>query len=351
MTARTQKKPETFLRAKPGKDLRRSFIRGVAHHVAPLLAVAALTACSQNKISFLDPQGPVADAQRGHFFYVIWLVLIVVMPVILLTPIVAWHYRHGNRKARYTPEWGFSWPLEIAIWGVPLAIFGALAWPLWTSSHALDPYKPLGGGDPVRVQVIGYDWKWLFIYPDEGIASIGELAFPTGRPLAFQITSDTVMQSFFIPALGSQIYAMNHMVTRLNLEAKSPGRFLGENTQYNGEGFHRQKFDARAVAPEAWDHWVGHVRTDGIALDANSYAALAKPGTLQDLARDLGLDPTSTESITFRGVPPGMFGSIVARKPGRPPDGLAGAGRNGTDAPSLQLGKKDKREATGAAKP
>lgn len=167
----------------------------------------------------------MAAAQRVHFFEIIVMLLIVVAPVLLVTPWFAWRYRYGG-SARYTPKWSFSWPLEMAIWGIPFAIVIVLAVWLWDNAHALDPYRPLPSTEPpLRVEVVGYDWKWLFIYPDLGVASMGELAFPAGRPLSLELTSDTVVESLLIPALGSQISAMPGRVTRLLLQRRA-GRAL-----------------------------------------------------------------------------------------------------------------------------
>jgi cytochrome o ubiquinol oxidase subunit 2 len=213
-----------------------------------LLALLMLGGCSSyGHLTFLDPKGPISAAERTHFYVVNLILTIVVLPVLVLTPIFAWRYRYRNASARYTPRWEFWWPLEIEIWAVPLGIVIMLAIWLTHDTVGLDPYVPVSSqvpassDPPLRVEVVGYDWKWLFVYPDEGIASIGELAVPAGRELAFDLTSDTVLQSFVVPALGSQIYAMPGMVTHLHLVAKAPGSFLGENTQYNGEGFEKQK--------------------------------------------------------------------------------------------------------------
>ncbi|MGH8403779.1 MAG: ubiquinol oxidase subunit II, partial [Gammaproteobacteria bacterium] len=195
-----------------------------------------ISGCSTaTHLSFLDPQGPIAAAQRWHFYWVLGIMaMLVAGPIFLLLPFFAWRYRYGNKSARYTPKWKFSRLLEIMSWSGPIVIVAVLAFFVWRDSHKLDPYNPLVSNHaPLHVQVIGYDWKWLFIYPDQGIASIGMLALPVGRPVAMHLTSATVMQSFFIPALGSQIYAMGGMVTQLNLQATKPGRSLGENTMYN----------------------------------------------------------------------------------------------------------------------
>ena len=181
----------------------------------------------------------MAAQQRLHFLLILGLTLIVVLPVLVLTPWLVWRYRYG-RSAMYQPEWNFGWRWEIALWGVPTVIAGILAVLLWQNTLALDPYDPV----PVReealhVQAIGFDWKWLFVYPELGIATVDELAFPASRALRLDLTSETVMQSLFIPALGSQIYAMNGMVTHLDLAAYGPGRFRGGNTQYNGKAVPR----------------------------------------------------------------------------------------------------------------
>ncbi len=283
---------------------------------APLLAIIpALCGCGGGNLSFLDPQGPVAAAQRSHFYDILALLVIVVLPVLLLTPFFAWRYRYSGSQAPYRPKWSFSWPLEIIIWAVPVAVVAALVPLLWIGTHDLDPYAPLvSQASPERVQVVGYDWKWLFIYPDEGIASVGELAFPVDRPVSLELTSNTVMQSFFIPALGSQIYAMNGMVTRLNLKADRPGRFLGENTQYNGTGFHAEKFVAEALTADAFGAWVAAIRGNGMALDARAITALDHRNTNAELAAALNVAPGL---MHFRDVPSGLFKAIV--EPGSKP--------------------------------
>lgn len=277
-------------------------------------AVLALAGCTSEHSSFLDPQGPVAAAQRAHLFEVVGLLMIVVLPVLLLTPVIAWRYRRRNTRARYAPKWDFSWPLEVAIWGVPVCVVAVLGFLLWRSTFALDPYDPVQAtAPPLRVQVVGLDWKWLFIYPDERIASVGELAFPADRPLALELTSDTVMQSFFIPALGSQIYAMAGMVTKLHLAAFNPGRFHGENTQFNGKGFPWQKFSAVAMAPDAFAGWVKTVRANGVKLDDATYAKLARRSTTQTAHEALGGDGTPGNVLYFSEVAPDLFATIVNR--------------------------------------
>jgi cytochrome o ubiquinol oxidase subunit II len=263
-------------------------------------------------LTFLVPHGAIAAAQRYHFLEVVAMVLIVVAPVLLVAPFFAWRYRYGG-SARYTPKWSFYWPLEIAIWGIPVAIVVVLAVWLWENTHALDPYAPIASNQPpVRIEVVGYDWKWLFIYPDLGIASMGEMAFPAGRPLALELTSDTVVQSFLIPALGSQIYAMPGRITRLHLEASGPGRFQGENAHFNGDGYFQQHFLARALTPTGFDEWVKLVRSKGIPLSAQAYQAIAGRTTLVDTRKALGVASGSDGAVYFKSIPPTLFGRIVA---------------------------------------
>jgi cytochrome o ubiquinol oxidase subunit II len=239
------------------------------------------------------------------------MLLIVVAPVLVVTPFFAWRYRYGG-AARYTPKWSFSWPLEIAIWGIPLAIVVVLAVWLWQNTFALDPYTPLAAaGPPVRIEVIGYDWKWLFIYPDLGIASMGEMAFPAQRPLSLELTSGTVVESLLIPSLGGQIYAMPGRVTRLHLEADRPGLFQGQNQQFNGDGYFEQHFLARALTPTGFQAWVARVRARGIPLSAGTYRVIARRTTLADTRKALGAAAGTRGAVYFRAVPRGLFGHIV----------------------------------------
>lgn len=276
---------------------------------------------SDTDLTFLDPRGPVAAAERIHLFGIVLIVLIVVLPVIALAPYFAWRYRYRNSSAPYAPRWSFSRPLEFVIWGVPFAIVIALALWLWQSTRALDPYAPLSSHEPpLHVQVIGYDWKWLFIYPESGIASIGQLAFPAGRPLSLELTSDTVMQSFFIPALGSQIYAMGGMVTHLYLEADAPGRLRGENTQFNGKGFEKQKFTARAMTPADYSAWRKRVTVIGIRLTPKVYDVIRKRDTKEAARRALNADSMPYGVLYFTGVSPHLFGNVVRSFLGGPSD-------------------------------
>ena len=296
---------------------------------ASLLAAAPLAAgraADGPHLSFLDPRGPVAAAQRTHFLEVIGLLAIVVVPVLVLVPLFAWRYRYSNERAEYRPNWEFSKGLEVLIWGVPVLIVAGLATFLIRSTTSLDPYEPLAAGDlpsadaasasgppPLSVQVVGTDWKWLFVYPEEGIATIGELAFPTDRQMALEITSLTTVQSFFVPALGSQIYAMGGMANRLHLAADAPGEFLGENTQYNGRGFAEQKFVARALEPDDFEAWVATVRDTGIALDGRALGVVTGRSTAEEARAALPGAGDVPGTLYFDAVPEALFERLMAR--------------------------------------
>lgn len=276
--------------------------------------LATLAGCgSDTHLSFINAQGPVAEAQRGHFYWVLGIMTVLVAgPIFLLLPFWAWRYRYGNKKSRYTPKWEESRFLAVAAWGGPIVIVAILAFFVWRDAHRLDPYKSLASNQaPLRVQVIGYDWKWLFIYPDQGIASVGTLAVPTGRPISMQITSATVMQSLFVPAYGSQMYAMGGMVSQLNIQADRPGRSLGENTMYNGNGFHKQKFIAQAMTPAQFDRWIKKVRDTGIPMDASAVNLLARRANRSDLIAALPKAGAMNGDVYFNQVSKQLFPSVV----------------------------------------
>jgi cytochrome o ubiquinol oxidase subunit II len=306
--------------------------------VVPCLLVIVATVLSAGgaraaDVSFLDPQGPIAAAQRTHFFHVILLMMVVVLPVLVLTPLLAWRYRYGNKSARYTPKWRLYEPLEVVIWGVPLAVVTVLGFWLAHATGALDPYRPLQSAEkPLRVDVIGYDWKWLFVYPQLHIASVGQLVFPAHTPIAMRLTSDSVMQSFFIPALGSQIYAMAAMQTKLHLMADSTGQFLGENTQYDGAGFQDQKFIARATTPEGFRDWIADVRAHGVPLTAAAYDAIRKRNTVAQLRTALKAVRMPPDAVFFNHVPQDLFARVMRSFHGGPADSVAMVGGAGPGA-------------------
>ena len=261
-------------------------------------ALPFLAGCSH--IPLLDPKGPIGDAERFVILVAIGLMLIVVVPVAIMTIAFPWRFRAANPRADYRPQWSRSRSIELVVWLVPAAIVTLLSILVWTSTHRLDPYKPItvDGAEPLQVQVVSLDWKWLFIYPDQNIATVNQLVFPAGVPLSFRLTSGTVMTSFFIPRLGSQIYAMAGMQTRLHLMADEPGTFRGQNQQFSGRGYAGMTFTATATSPEAFTAWVDKVRQSAEGLDPERYARLETPGE----------EPAA---VHFSSVAPGLFESIL----------------------------------------
>ncbi|HET9032895.1 MAG TPA: COX aromatic rich motif-containing protein [Dokdonella sp.] len=231
----------------------------------------------------LAPGGPTAAAELSLFWLVIALTLIVVVPVLLLTPWLAWRYRHGAKSSDYRPDWEYSRPMEYLIWGVPIAVTAILAGVLWPQAFQLDPYQPLPSASaPLEVEVVSLDWKWLFIYPEQHLAAVNQLAIPVGRPVHLTLTSDSVMQSLMIPQLAGQIYTMAGMKTQLYLQADQVGTYRGENTQFNGKGFPQQKFKTLALSARDFAGWIDKVRQSGQALDCSTYADLQKRSVLDE---------------------------------------------------------------------
>lgn len=278
----------------------------------------AISGCSSDKsryLSFLDPQGPYTAAERTHFLEVVAVLgIFVALPIFVLTPWLAWRYRYGARSPRYTPKWRDSLPLAIMTWAGPIVIVIALGYLVWSSAHLLDPYKPIASNtntSALHVQVIGYDWKWLFIYPELGIASVGVMSIPIGRPVAMKLTSATVMQSLQIPALVGQIYVMGGMVTQLHFEATHPGRSLGQNTMYNGDGFYKEKFTAIAMTSDGFKAWVRKVRTIGVPMNAHTYKALSQRSTRAQLVAALPQVQAHDGNVYLTGVSAALFPAVV----------------------------------------
>lgn len=227
----------------------------------------------------LVPSGTIGMAERDLMLHTVFLMLIVVIPVFILIIFLAWHYRAGNTKAKYTPDWEQSKMEELIWWSIPLEIVLVLAAVTWTSTHELDPSKALASTQqPEVVQVVALPWKWLFIYPQEGIASVNELALPVGHPVEFQITADAPMNSFWIPALGGQMYAMTGMVTMLHLLPSTIGVYEGRSANYSGEGFAQMHFDTRVLSEADFAAWVAQAQQSGDMLMPDTYADLRKPG-------------------------------------------------------------------------
>lgn len=269
--------------------------------VATATAVAmALSGCSPSDMPVAEPGGPIALAERDILIRASWIMLIVILPVIVLAFWFSWRYRASNTKARYEPDW-MSVKLDAVVWAIPTLIVIAIAVHVWIYTHELDPYKPIDTEvKPLEVQAVAQDWKWLFIYPEQNIATVNELAFPAGVPLSLKITSDTVMNSFFVPALAGQIYAMAGMQTRLHLLADKPGEFYGRNVQYSGSGFADQQFRAIATSDEDFDSWVAKVKGSSDTLDASTYEELAKPSE-------------KVPVTYYSGVEPNLFDNIIAK--------------------------------------
>ena len=268
---------------------------------AGLTVLPWLGGCDILRTGFLNPQGPVAAGERHLFLVVVVVMLFVIGPVLLLTPVIAWHYRRANKDDAFRPKWDFSWTLEFLIWVPPGLIVAGLSFILWKQSRLLDPYTPIRPTTaPLEVQAVGLDWKWLFIYPELGVATLNELDIPQGRPVHISLTSATVMQSMMVPQLAGQIYAMAGMTTQLYLAADRPGTFTGLNTQYNGAGFQQQRFSVVSKAPAAFDQWLASVKTNGQSLDAATYERL--------LTRS-----TEPRPVLFSPVAPGLFRQIEQR--------------------------------------
>jgi cytochrome o ubiquinol oxidase subunit 2 len=226
---------------------------------------------------FLDPQGPIAAAERTIVLDAAVVMLAVIVPVILMTVAFAWWFRRGNASARRLPDFDYSGAIEVTVWSIPLLVVVFLAGMGWIGSHDLDPHRPLEGpSQPVDVDVIALDWKWLFVYPRDGVASVNHLVVPVGAPLRLRITSGTVMNSFLVPGLGSQMYAMSGMTTPLHLRADRPGRYAGLSANFSGDGFSDMRFLVDALAPADYAAWIAHARADGAPLDEVRWAALAR---------------------------------------------------------------------------
>ncbi|HVW23533.1 MAG TPA: ubiquinol oxidase subunit II [Candidatus Saccharimonadales bacterium] len=234
----------------------------------------------RHTVAVLQPHGMIAQKEQHLFLFGLALSAIVVLPVYVMTVAIAWNYRENNHKPKaYTPDWDGSRLFEGIWWGVPIAIITVLSVVTWQSSHTLDPYRPLNASaQPLTIQVVALDWRWLFIYPEQHVASLNLLEVPVDRPLNFQITSDSVMNSFWIPSLGGQIYAMPGMGTELHLTAKQPGDYHGSSANISGRGFADMDFTARAVSAKQFQQWTEDA-SEQESLTQSAYDKLARPNT------------------------------------------------------------------------
>ena len=271
-------------------------MRLLALIAALLIGAAALGGCTEG---VLDPKGPVAAAERLIMLNSTGIMLAIVIPTILATLGTAFWFRASNERARYMPDFEYSGRLEMLVWSIPIMTVLLVGGVAWVGSYDLDPPKPIASAvKPVRVQVVALHWKWLFIYPDEGIASVNHLTVPVGVPISFELTSSGVMNSFFVPQLGGQIYTMAGMVTRLHLLADHVGTYRGMSANYSGAGFSDMVFNTDAVPAERFAAWVTAARSSPV-LDAQSYGALAKPSR-------------AVAPLTYGAVAPELFKSILA---------------------------------------
>jgi cytochrome o ubiquinol oxidase subunit 2 len=267
--------------------------------LSSLCTVVFLDGCSY--MLLLEPKGPIGEAERFLIIMAFVLMLIVVIPVFVMVFWFSRRYRASNTKAAYAPKWDYSARLDWIVWLVPIAIVLVLAYLTWTRTFQLDPYKPIDSHvKPVRIEIVSLDWNWLFIYPDHNIAVVNQLVFPTKIPLSFRLTSDTVMTSFFIPQLGSQMYAMAGMQTRLHLMAAEPGTYAGQNQEFSGRGYADMHFNAIAVSREQFETWVWQAKQSPDKLDQARYEKLREPSV-------------SHPMVYFSWVKPHLFDSILAK--------------------------------------
>jgi cytochrome o ubiquinol oxidase subunit 2 len=293
---------------------------------APGVVAIALALCSCARTAVLDPAGPVAAANRTILLNALTIMLAIVVPTMIAAIAFAWWFRAGNTRARYRPEFVYSGRIEMVVWSIPLLVILFLGGVIWIGSHALDPYRPLPSRTrPIEVQVVSLDWKWLFIYPDAGIASVNALVVPVGVPVHFTLTSATVMNAFFVPRLGSMIYTMNGMATQLHLQADTPGIYHGQSAMFSGDGFADMHFPVRAVPPADYAAWVARVRGHAVPLDRAAYARLGRPGV-------------GTPQL-FGAVQPGLFDAIVREHMPAAPRPMPGrAGGDPAISPKPEVG-------------
>jgi cytochrome o ubiquinol oxidase subunit II len=266
--------------------------------VALFAVLLLLAGCSESSI--FRPAGPVGDDLRTILLDSLVIMLFIVIPTIIATILVAWWFRASNDHARHLPRWAYSGRVELVVWSIPALVVLFLGGIAWIGSHDLDPARPLNAEKPLNVDVVSLDWKWLFVYPEQHVASINRLVIPVDRPVRFRITSATVFNSFFVPRLGSMIYAMNGMITQLNLMASQPGTYHGLSAQFSGSGFSKMGFSVDAVPASRFEQWVAEARASGPALDKDAYRALLHQSIVQ-------------KPYTYRDVTPGLFDLVVTQ--------------------------------------
>ncbi len=277
-------------------------VKGICR--ATLLSTAALAGGCETAV--LSPAGPVGEAERTILLDSLAIMLVIVVPTILAIIWFAWWFRSSNTRARYLPTWAYSGRLELIVWSIPALVILFLGGIAWLGSHDLDPARPLvSDKPPLEIQVVSFDWKWLFIYPAQGVASINRIVAPAGVPLHFSVTSASVMNVFFVPRLGSEIYTMYGMTTQLNLLADKPGVYPGLSAHFSGDGFSDMAFDVQAVTAGEFDAWIAAARATGPVLDGGAYDELrhqtqhVAPYTYREVSANLFHD------IAGKKLPPG----------------------------------------------
>lgn len=259
-------------------------------------AMLLLNGCT---MELFAPQGSIGQQEKWLIIISLVLMLMVVIPVIFLTLYFAWRYRDTNTNATYAPKWAHSTKIEVVVWGIPCVIVAFLGILIWDTTHKLDPYRPIESNvAPVEVEVVALNWKWLFIYPQYGVASLNHLAIPVDTPINFKLTAESMMNSFFIPQLGSQVYAMAGMQTRLHLIANAPGVYLGQSAAYSGSGFSDMHFKTVATSREVFDNWIREAKQSARPLDEKTYRMLERP--------------SSRDAVTlYSSVAPALFANVV----------------------------------------
>src|SRR5689334_15227085 len=273
-------------------------------------------------MNILDPQGPIAAANKTILIDSIAIMLAIVVPTIVAIFAFAFWFRRSNSRAFYWPDWEYSGRLELVVWSIPALTVILLGGVAWIGSHQLDPARPVPGtGQPVTIQVVSLDWKWLFIYPDQRIATVNSLTVPVGSPLHLQLTSASVMNVFFIPQLGSMIYTMNGMVTRLELRADEVGKLQGLSAHFSGDGFPDMMFDVHVVSPAAFQDWAARTAKANEVLNEDSYKRLMQQSVERGRPTYRLEDPRLFDMVATQHIPPGP-GPRVTANAGRQPSGV-----------------------------
>jgi cytochrome o ubiquinol oxidase subunit II len=274
--------------------------RGVGRAALGLCLALALGGCAGG---VLQPQGPIGEADSKILLDATGIMAVIVVPTLVALVAIAWWFRASNTRARYQPDFVYSGRLEIIVWAIPILVIMFLGGLTWIGAHELDPFVPIAAkpnDPPLEVQVISLDWKWLFVYPQQRVASVNEVVIPAGTPVHFYLTSASVMNQFFVPQLGSMIATMNGMQTQLHLQADHPGNYYGLSAQFSGDGFSGMNFTVRAVSQDDFQRWVAATQQTGPVLDRNGYFDLLRVSC-------------DVHPFTYRSADPNLFSEVVKR--------------------------------------